>query len=246
MKRPSSTWIALGLLLVATAGLVLMHGTETGAVLNDDLARLAALLALLIFIGGGVWSGYRGQIGLALQQAIVWIGIGLALVTLYSFRADLERLARQALARYGVYIGTPADNAGPAATRRSRANGTGTVVIRSDNRHSFSVTALVNGARVDFVADTGATQVVLTPDDARRAGFNTGVLRYNISSRTANGTGLFALVRLDSVRVGSITIRNVSAMVARDGKLWKSLLGMSFLQRLSSFRFQGDSLILKQ
>lgn len=246
MKRHTPAWIALGLLVIATIGLVLMNGTTTGAVLNDDLARLAALLALLIFIGGGVWSGYRGNIGLALQQAIIWIGIGLALITLYSFRADLDRLARQALARYGIFLASPRHDPQPPSLRPNRTGTTGTVVIRSNKRHAFNVTALVNGARVDFVADTGATQVVLTPDDARRAGFNTGTLRYTVKSRTANGTGLFARVRLDSVRVGSITLRNVSAMVARDGKLWKSLLGMSFLQRLSSFQFRGDTLVLKQ
>jgi aspartyl protease family protein len=86
--------------------------------------------------------------------------------------------------------------------------------------------------------------VVLTADDARRAGVDASRLVFDVPVATANGGALAAEVRLDQVAVGPIVLRNVPALVARRGALEESLLGMSFLERLKSYTVERDRLVL--
>lgn len=120
------------------------------------------------------------------------------------------------------------------------------VHLRANRSGHFAVGAEINGRDVALLADTGATLVALTYDDAREIGFTPNDLSFTARSRTANGTANMAMVTLDRIRVGDIEIRNVRAMVAEPGKLHISLLGMSFLSRLESFHIRGSELVLNQ
>jgi len=86
--------------------------------------------------------------------------------------------------------------------------------------------------------------VVLTAEDARRAGVETSRLVFDVPVSTANGAAMAAETRLEQIAVGPIVMRNVPAMVARRGALDESLLGMSFLERLKSYTVERDRLIL--
>ena len=108
----------------------------------------------------------------------------------------------------------------------------------------FAIAGRVNSARVTFLFDTGASAVVLTAEDARRAGVETSRLVFDVPVATANGAAMAAEMRLDQIAVGPIVMRNVPAMVARRGALDESLLGMSFLERLKSYTVERDRLIL--
>jgi aspartyl protease family protein len=92
--------------------------------------------------------------------------------------------------------------------------------------------------------DTGASVVVLTASDARRAGINAAGLVYDVPVTTANGSAMAAEVRLDEISVGPIVMRKVPALVAKPGVLEESLLGMSFLERLKSYSVERGKLIL--
>ena len=92
--------------------------------------------------------------------------------------------------------------------------------------------------------DTGASAVVLSYDDARRAGIDVGALKFNMPVTTANGTGRAARVTLDRIEIGGIARRNVAAFVADRGALEGSLLGMTFLSTLSRYAVTGDRLEL--
>ncbi len=108
----------------------------------------------------------------------------------------------------------------------------------------FAVAARVNGARVTFLFDTGASMVVLSAADARRAGVDAAGLTFDVPVITANGAALAAEVRLGEIAVGSIVMRNVGALVARPGALEESLLGMSFLERLKRYTVERGRLVL--
>src|SRR5208337_1538859 len=103
----------------------------------------------------------------------------------------------------------------------------GEVTINRRFSGEFAVAARVDGARVTFLFDTGASMVVLTAADARKAGIDTRGLAFD-----------------DQVAVGPILMRNVPALVARPGALEESLLGMSFLERLKSYTVERGRLIL--
>jgi clan AA aspartic protease (TIGR02281 family) len=109
----------------------------------------------------------------------------------------------------------------------------------------FLFNTMVNGMTVRMVFDTGATTVALRAEDAARAGIAVNGLNYNGSTKTANGTAEVAYIMLDSLKVGDITRYNVPAIVSRPGMLFVSLLGQSFMSKLSGYRFEGSELILQ-
>jgi aspartyl protease family protein len=98
---------------------------------------------------------------------------------------------------------------------------------------------------VSFLVDTGASSVVLSYQDAKNAGLDMGALSFTSPISTANGDAFAANVRLVEIGIGEITRRNVRAMVAEDGKLNQSLLGMTFLSSLSGYTVRQDQLILQ-
>jgi len=97
---------------------------------------------------------------------------------------------------------------------------------------------------VRFLVDTGATAVALTPEDALRLGFDPKTLNYAFTVNTANGQARAAEVKLASVAVAGAEVDNVDAYVIQNG-LEHSLLGMSYLGRLSRFEATQSSLILR-
>src|SRR5206468_129815 len=89
--------------------------------------------------------------------------------------------------------------------------------VRTDNDWSSVARAVligkVNGQRVRFIVDTGATDVVLSPDDARRLGLDVGKLAYIHGAETANGVGYGAEYVADSLEVGPIAMTGVKMTV---------------------------------
>ncbi len=111
--------------------------------------------------------------------------------------------------------------------------------------HMYLVTGSINGFPVDFIVDTGATLVSLSGREARRLGIDYRVVGTPGHSSTASGIEKIYLVKLDKVRVGDIELRNVQGAV-HDGDFPPStLLGMSFLGRLT-MRQEGQVLELEK
>ena len=119
---------------------------------------------------------------------------------------------------------------------------THSLVYRADPRGHVALTAMVNGAPVRFLVDTGASRVTLTAEDARAAGIGPGELVFNQRSQTANGLAREAAVTLREIRIDRLSIDNVSAAVNEN--LNMSLLGMSFLRRLKSFEMRDGTLTI--
>jgi aspartyl protease family protein len=103
----------------------------------------------------------------------------------------------------------------------------------------------VNGKEISMIVDTGASSIVLRPEDARKAGIPVDDLTYSIPVLTANGRAMAARIQLDQVAIGPLDRKKVEALVAKEGALTQSLLGMSFLSRLRSYEFSGDFLTLR-
>jgi aspartyl protease family protein len=102
----------------------------------------------------------------------------------------------------------------------------------------------VNGQAVRFLVDTGASETVLSPADAKRIGVDTAGLAFDHPSETANGVGYAAPLTADSLAVGTIRFENVP-MLVNQAPMSSSLRGMSFLKRLESFKVSGRKLYLK-
>jgi len=119
----------------------------------------------------------------------------------------------------------------------------GGAVMKASDGH-FWAEGEVNGARVRFLVDTGATAVALTPSDAERLGIDLKTLHYGYSVVTAGGKARAAPVKLASVSVAGAELLDVDAVVIERG-LDASLLGMSYLGRLSSFQATRQALFLR-
>jgi aspartyl protease family protein len=151
--------------------------------------------------------------------------------------APLELAARDAVG----------DGERASRTRADRDDGDGGDLeqsIEAGPHGHFLVEAVVNGVPIDFLVDTGASHIVLSVQDARKLGFTANQLQFTQQFQSANGTVRGAPVELRELRIGQLRLFDLEASV-NGGPLPISLLGMSFLQRLSSYEVARGRLILR-
>ena len=218
---------------------MLLVSNESGMIAGLDsgtFGYVALLVALAVFVGGGMLGTYRGRAGAMLRDAVTWLALGLGLVTLYAYKEELMPIAARVV---GELL------PGSAMTVEQSAGGLTEVRIRKRLDGHFTATVKVNGKSISMIVDTGASTIVLRPEDAEKAGVNVSRLTYRVPVITANGRTVAARVRLDEVAIGALDRQKVDALVAQPGALTQSLLGMSFLSRLRSYEFSGDFLTLR-
>ncbi|HEY7656577.1 MAG TPA: TIGR02281 family clan AA aspartic protease [Burkholderiales bacterium] len=137
---------------------------------------------------------------------------------------------------------TLAAGQGAAIANTAPPRGGDSVTLFADARGHFTTVGVVNGVSLRFLVDTGATSVVLSSADARRAGVNY-LSGARSLTQTANGVVPVYAVKLDTLRVGDITVNNVDASIIEGDRLPIGLLGMSFLNRMEMKR-DGTTLTL--
>ena len=123
-----------------------------------------------------------------------------------------------------------------------RVEGDKIIIPKQADGH-YHLSLQVNDQTLVFLVDTGASQIVLSQQDATELGFKSAELNFWMQAQTANGTVRMAPVRLDTVTVGDVSARNIQAVV-NGGELRQSLLGMSYLNLFSSIEFKQDRMIL--
>jgi aspartyl protease family protein len=117
-------------------------------------------------------------------------------------------------------------------------------LARAQNGH-FQTEAMVDGRRIDFLVDTGASVIALRESDAARLGIHPAQREYTMRVSTANGVIAGAPVEFNRVEVGDLLVHNVSGLVLPDEALAQNLLGMSFLSRVH-WQYQSGKLVLEQ
>ena len=117
----------------------------------------------------------------------------------------------------------------------------GSITLKADGRGHFLTDGQVNGGTVRFLVDTGATMIALPAADARRIGLNYP-RGEQAMVQTAGGPAVAYRVKLDTVRVGDITLNAVDAVVIESG-LQVALLGMTFLNR-TEIKRDGETMVL--
>ena len=116
--------------------------------------------------------------------------------------------------------------------------------LKADSRGHFITTATVEGTSLMVMVDTGASAVALSYEDADRIGLRPYSLVYNVPVSTANGITQAARVTLRRVEVDGVTVRDVDGLVLPEGVMHGTLLGMSYLGRLRSFKVEDGVLSL--
>jgi aspartyl protease family protein len=223
----------IGVAIAIAIGLALLISADAGSLVGmtqEQTGRLVPLLLILIFIAAGAFARRR-KFGEMVGNVALWAGLFAVALVGYAYRDDLGGIAARV---FGELV--------PGAAVVDQVRGTAT--FRAGRDGHFLVNANINGADIRTIFDTGASAVVLTPADARRAGIDLEGLRFDVPVSTANGTGRAALVRLETIEVGGIVRNNIRAFVAERGALEGSLLGMSFLETLSRYSVSSNSLEL--
>jgi aspartyl protease family protein len=132
------------------------------------------------------------------------------------------------------------------ASAQSSIAASRSVTIAPSRGGHFRVTGRVDGRRVDFMVDTGASAIALTPEDAAMLGIHPIASDYVALVKTANGVIRVARVELDTVEIEDLEVHNVAAMVLPPGVASENLLGLSFLRRLRRFEYADGKLVLEQ
>jgi aspartyl protease family protein len=195
-----------------------------------------ALGLVAMLVGIGIAWHYRASIGWMAATVAVWTIIAGIFITVY-----IQQMA-----------GTPQEATPPpssepqtaaVATPASVEPDASSLRIFPDGNGNYRVQGLVNGATVQFLVDTGATAVLLTPADARRAGIDPDQLQYRQMFKTPNGQVKGADIVIYQLAVGPIRLVNIPGAVVRtDTDI--SLLGVSFLSRLSGYEVENGAMTL--
>jgi aspartyl protease family protein len=188
-------------------------------------------------------------LGHALGTAASWLFAGVCMVGSVVYFDELRAAGRSLLGVQAIERENQ-DMAARAEELREKAGVAsmpgGSVELLVDNRGHYQATAQINGSSVEVLVDTGATNVALTYEDAERAGIYVRPQDFTHRANTANGVSRIAPVMIDSISIGSITVRNVRGAVAERGKLQETLLGMAFLGRLSRAEMSRGRLLLQE
>ena len=187
-----------------------------------ETGRLIYLLILLAMVGGWFFMQTRDGLNKTLQQVAVW---GLIFVG--------------GAATVGLWNGLQRD----AARGNISLTKTGQIIVPRSGDGHYYLSAQINNANVRFVVDTGATDLVLTMDDAKRVGLDPDTLVFQGRANTANGQVSTAFVMLKEVQLGTTVDRDVRAVV-NGGEMKQSLLGMGYLQRWGRIEIANGELIL--
>lgn len=166
--------------------------------------------------------------------------------------------AAAAIAGAGVFMAQMADRMTPASAHTNAPRnevtvgaaavpaGARSISIARDARGHFQTDARIDGQRIDFMVDTGASVVALNEKSAARFGLRPSRSEYNATVSTANGTLKAARARIAMMDVGGLIVRDVDAMVLPDEALSENLLGLSFLSKLKRFEYANGRLVLEQ
>jgi aspartyl protease family protein len=123
-------------------------------------------------------------------------------------------------------------------------SGSGQAILTADERGHFVTTGTINGGTVQFLVDTGASMISIGRSDALRVGIDYRKGQRGLSN-TANGVAAVYKVKVDTVRIGEITLNNVDALVHDQDMPWV-LLGMSFLNRVEMRRDSSNLTLIKR
>jgi aspartyl protease family protein len=195
-------------------------GTLTG----EQIGSLVYLLLLAAVIGGWFFVSQRGNLGKLVQYAAIWSFIFLGAIVAVGLWTDIRQtvVPRQSVMMDGARVEVP----------------------RHSDGHYY-LTMEVNGTPIRFVVDTGATELVLSREDAERAGLETDALIYSGQAFTANGMVQTAPVLLETVALGKALDLGVPAVV-NGAEMQDSLLGMSYLQHFDRIEISDGTLLLER
>jgi aspartyl protease family protein len=191
--------------------------------MNTDFDRLIYLSILAVVIGLPVLFSY-GRFRDLIKPLLAWLVVFVIAVVGVGMWQSITQSSR------------------PSQTY---VESTGDIVLPIGDDGHFSAVVNVNGIPIEFMVDTGASQIVLSPEDAEKLGFDLKSLAFIGTAYTANGPVSTAPIRLKSFKLGQFHDENVRATV-NGGDVFGSLLGMDYLRRFGRIEITPEAMILRR
>ncbi|MBF0193668.1 MAG: TIGR02281 family clan AA aspartic protease [Magnetococcales bacterium] len=216
--------------IIASALALFLNYQIYGDIFSDRaLDRMGYAMGSVIILSWLLSSRLSGGIFKKIKQFGGWLFFLFIIIALYSFRGELGVVKNRVIAAVLPQVGFSAKP--------------GTMSFyRSSNGH-FHIEALINGKKVRFLVDTGASDIVIAPHLARSLGFNLNQDDFTKVYYTANGMGRGAPVTMKIFKVGKLTMNNLPASI-NGAEMQTSLLGMRFFNRLKSYQVEGEVLTI--
>ncbi len=188
---------------------------------GETFGRLLYLVLLLAALGGWVLVEYRQRLGFALRTGLAWGMIFVGVAAGYGLWGDIRR-----------------------DVRPNQTVGQNEVTIPRAQDGHYYLKLQINGTALEMMADTGASGLTLSANDAKSVGIDPAGLAYVGQAMTANGVVRTARVRLDRVDFGPFQDQDLGAFVT-EGDMDISLLGMDYLGKFS-IQIEGDKMVLRR
>ena len=222
--------LIFGLILLVASKILQLFKEQNTIINTGQILQVLFFVALILFLVRGYFARRNENKSGSITNILLWLMIFVMLITGYAFRFELESFKERILA---VIIPS-----------YSWTNEQGELVIaRNRDGHFYLNATTIDGHKIKFLIDTGASDIALTKHDAIKLGFNLSNLKYTRQYNTANGISAAAPVRIKQLTVGDKTFYNLEAHITHGG-LDISLLGMSLLREFKDFKITNDLLIL--
>jgi len=197
---------------------------------SGEILYALVLTAFVTYMIARAWDRLEnGEIRRIIRHGSIWFAIFTVFAVGHSYRFELAQIRDRVM--------------GNLLPGRAVDREPGKMVFQISPDGHFYIRAEVNGEQVRFLADTGATDIVLSPKTARRIGFDPETLRFDRVYHTANGQGRGASVTLTTMKIGSLHMENVAASV-NEAEMNQSLLGMRFFNRLKGYTVKDGLLTI--
>jgi len=196
---------------------------------GNNIAHMAYLLIIVLFVGSFVVRSYSGKSKTALKHFFIWCALFSVIFVVFSYRDKFSSVKENVMGELF-----------PSKTQKGDG---GEIIIHKSIGGHFYIDIEINDVVIKFMVDTGASRVVLSKRDAFLVGINDSELNFKNMVYTANGTIMTAPVLLENIYIEGYQFKNVSGMV-NGGDMKNSLLGMSFLKKLQSFTIENNRLIM--
>ena len=206
-------------------------------ILFAKMAACAGVVGRSFFARVVISAGPLNEYGV-MRNIVIFAAIMICLGTVMAEVADKLTPAPAAATTTTARKALPAETVGQAGGR--------SLSIPRDARGHFATEGRIDGQRIAFMLDTGASVIALNESSAARFGLRPARGDYKATVTTANGTIRAAPTRLAMVDIGGLVVRDVDAMVLPDEALSENLLGLSFLSKLKRFEYANGRMVLEQ
>ncbi len=196
---------------------------------EQDYPSLVASIIILVFMASRVISSGMPPAKM-LKYFAIWGFIGLLIILLYSYRFEFNNLKQRIIGELNP--------SSPMVDSNNR------IIINISQDQHFYLKAKINDQEILFLVDTGASNITLSKDDAKKVGIDLKKLNFNRPYQTANGKSWGANITVKNFTIANFKLKELDISV-NQSPMGVSLFGMSGLRKFKKYEFYNDKLILE-